>query len=364
MDKHPPRRRAVVAGIRAWKRWQVDPFLRPRYEAVHYAGSPAQALRVQKQSGGDIVVWASREPDGMAGAASAQGARLLRMEDGFLRSVGLGSQHVGGASLVLDEQGIYFDPRSPCALEALLQSADFDAALLARAKALRERIVGAQLDKYNVGSRAVVALGGPGRRRVLVPGQVEDDASIRRGAPGVRGNLELLRAVRESEPSAWIVYKPHPDTEAGARAGAMTDSRALRHADQVVHGASASALLAQVDAVHTMTSLLGFEALLRGVAVTAWGQPFYAGWGLTQDRAPLARRTRVRALDELVAAALIRYPAYVHPQTREACEPEAVVEWLAVQALERGGVAPNPARRALQLCQGLYRSWGLGSARA
>lgn len=348
---------AIVTGIRPWKRWQVDSFLLGRYGRLHYAHSPQAALRAQSRQGGDIIVWAAREPDGFAAAVAAQGARLVRIEDGFLRSVGLGSQHIGGASLVIDADGIYFDPRSPSALETLLQSAEFEAATLARAKALRERIVQAGVSKYNVGRREPAALGGAGQRRVLVPGQVEDDASIRFGAPGVRTNLDLLRVARAAEPAAWIVYKPHPDTEAGARRGALADAQALRYANEVVRGVSASALLSQVEAVHTMTSLLGFEALLRDVAVTCWGQPFYSGWGLTEDKLPLARRTRRRSLDELVAAALILYPAYVHPQTRAPCEVEGVVEWLAARAGEDAEAAPNPLRRALQLCQGLYRSW-------
>ena len=40
-------------------------------------------------------------------------------------------------------------------------------------------------------------------------------------------------------------------------------------------------LLGIVDEVHTLTSLTGFEALLRGIEVHAYGGPFYAGWGLT-----------------------------------------------------------------------------------
>ena len=347
--------RAVVAGVRPWKRWQIDSFLRHTYKEIRYAGSPGAALREQAARGGELLIWASREPADFAGKAAAQGADVVRIEDGFLRSVGLGSQHVGGASLVIDRQGIYFDARRPSALETLLQNGAFDAALLLRAAALREQIVRANLDKYNVGARQVPALGGEGRRRVLVPGQVEDDASIRYGAGAVNTNLALLRAVRAAEPEAWIVYKPHPDTEAGARAGALADAEVLRHADQVVRGVSAGALLARVDAVHTMTSLLGFEALLRGVSVTTYGAPFYAGWGLTSDLVSHPRRTHARTLDELVAATLILYPSYVHPQTRARCEAEEVVGALSAMSAERP--AASPARRALQLARGLYRSW-------
>jgi capsular polysaccharide export protein len=285
------------------------------------------------------------------------------MEDGFLRSVGLGSNHVGGASLVLDADGIYFDPRQPSALERLLQSGEFDAALLARAAQLRRQIVQAGLGKYHVGGREAAALGGAGKRRLLVPGQVENDASVRFGSPAVQTNLELLRQVRAAEPGAWIVYKPHPDTEAGTRPGGVADEAALKYADQIVRGVAASALFAQLDGVHTMTSLLGFEALLRGVPVTTWGQPFYAGWGLTQDRLPLARRTRRRSLDELTAAALILYPSYVHPDTRRRCEAEDVAAWMAARAAADIATEQRRLRRAFNLCQGLYRSWVSAHAR-
>jgi capsular polysaccharide export protein len=38
-------------------------------------------------------------------------------------------------------------------------------------------------------------------------------------------------------------------------------------------------LINQVNEVWTMTSLLGFEALIRGKSVTCLGLPFYCGWG-------------------------------------------------------------------------------------
>ncbi|MEX5433779.1 hypothetical protein WCD93_31650, partial [Klebsiella michiganensis] len=67
--------------------------------------------------------------------------------------------------------------------------------------------------------------------------------------------------------------------------------------------------------VHVLTSQSGFEALLRGVPVTTYGQPFYAGWGLTEDRdldpQVQARRSRRLTLDELVAGTLLLYPTYV-----------------------------------------------------
>ena len=92
------------------------------------------------------------------------------------------------------------------------------------------------------------------------------------------------------------------------------------------------ALLGMVDQVHCLTSLTGFEALLRGLPVTVWGSPFYAGWGLTADRGPPfppERRLRQLSIDGLVAACLILYPRCLDPVTQLPCPPEVLLERLA-----------------------------------
>ena len=72
-----------------------------------------------------------------------------------------------------------------------------------------------------------------------------------------------------------------------------------------------------VDEVHTLTSTVGFEALMRNKPVFTYGLPFYAGWGLTQDWLDCERRTATRTLEELVYAVLIEYPTYLNPKTGE-----------------------------------------------
>jgi capsular polysaccharide export protein len=146
--------------------------------------------------------------------------------------------------------------------------------------------------------------------------------------------------VRRANPDAFILYKPHPDVEAGHRRGAIPDQRAREFADAIVRGSSTAALLGGIDELHTLTSLAGFEALLRRRRVVVYGRPFYAGWGLTIDHAgDLAGGGRGRrlALEQLVAGALILYPRYLDPVTRLPCPPEIILERLEASALWRPG---------------------------
>jgi capsular polysaccharide export protein len=308
-----------AAGFSRRKRAIVRRFVAP--SEVVFVGS-GRAVSAQ----GTLLLWGSAPaPDGLAPSV-----RVVRMEDGFLRSVGLGADLVAPVSWVLDDEGIYYDATRPSRLERLLREAVFEGSLLARAAVLRARICAAALTKYNVGS-IVWQRPAAEHRVILVPGQVESDASIRFGAPGIRTNIDLLKATRESNPDAWVVYKPHPDVIAGLRKAGVGEREALRWCNEMVTDVSMAALLDAVDEVHVLTSLAGFEALLRDRQVVCHGMPFYAGWGLTRDALRCDRRGRTLTIDELVAGALILYPAYVSRATGLHTTPEAIlgelVEW-------------------------------------
>jgi capsular polysaccharide export protein len=300
---------------------------------------------------GMLVVWGMRD----AGMLLPDGLRVLRIEDGFVRSVGLGADLIRPVSWVIDDLGIYFDATRPSRLEQILADSRFDDTLLSRAEKLREKIVASGLTKYNVGAGGWRRPGNGGRRVILVPGQVETDASIAYGAPEgicpVRRNMDLLRAVRQANPDAWVVYKQHPDVLAGLRIKGVGEDAALQWCDELVIDVPMGELLEKVDEVHVLTSLAGFEALLRGKRVTCYGQPFYAGWGLTTDMVPLPRRTRRLALDELVAGALIEYPKYMSRTSGEFISPEQALDELLVWRAQ-GGALPwwrKPFRLVLRL---------------
>ncbi|MGE0312556.1 MAG: beta-3-deoxy-D-manno-oct-2-ulosonic acid transferase [Lautropia sp.] len=281
------------------------------------------------RAGDAVAVWASN-PSAQA-LASRDDVSLLRVEDGFLRSVGLGVALTRPLSWVVDRRGMHFDAGNPSDIEHLLANTQFEPALVERARALRACLVASRLSKYNLGTsrwRGLSVARPSGGRAVLVCGQVERDASLRLGAPSVNRNIDLLRAARALHPSDWVVYKPHPDVVAGLRGAGADESRASAFADEVVADAPICDLIDAVDVVHVMTSLTGFEALLRDKEVHCHGVPFYAGWGLTRDHEPVPRRTRRVSLDELTAAALILYPRYLDPDTGKTCTPERAIEAL------------------------------------
>lgn len=321
----------LAYGMRLWKR----PFV------ARFFGSGAGVRFAEKPRPGVTLAWANR-------AGETPGA--LRVEDGFLRSRGLGAALVPPLSLVADDLGIYYDPTRESRLERLI-AAPLPPGGAARALALAAELTAAGITKYNLGGGLPEL---PPGHRILVPGQVEDDASIRLGAGAERTNLALLERVRAENPDAVVIYKPHPDVEAGLRPGRIDPERLAGLADVVAHHASAPALMDRVDALWTITSTMGFEALLRGLPVTTLGAPFYAGWGLTRDLGPVPARRGIEVDPaRLIHAVLIAYPRYFDPRAGLPCPPETALARLSDPDFAMGG----PALRLLAKAQGVLSSY-------
>ena len=336
-------RRCVAFGFTPWKQRNLRRFLggsQLRFRAP---------WRRIPQGVDAVVVWGRRARPRLLEAAARRQLPVLHVEDGFLRSVGLGADLVDPVSWVVDHQGVYYDATRPSDLETRLATGQWTSVQCQRAAALRQRLVKEAITKYNLQAEAWRRP--PGNRRVvLVIGQVESDASIQYGAPGIRSNRALLAAVREAEPEAYLVYKPHPDVVAGLCRAGVGEDEAFELCDEVLPQGSIQQLFTQIDALHVLTSLAGFEALLRGVEVHCWGMPFYAGWGLTHDRESCSRRQRTLSLDELVHAALIDYPRYVSRDSGWFITPEQAIDDLVAWRAA-------PAQRRT-LVQALFRHWG------
>ena len=335
-----PDTQVYLFGFSRWKHGYVKSFLQEFMPQNLFFINPffSSELELAKKRGLDeksqIIIWGKKEFADIENFAKLHTMNITRVEDGFIRSVGLGSDLTQPLSLVVDKTGIYFDPTTPSDLEVLLATYDFknDVKLMAQADSLLKKIKETKISKYNVDIHKELMFA-TNKRVILVPGQVEDDASIRLGANGMK-NVELLKQVRDNEVDAYIVFKPHPDVVSGNRIGTIPDDVALMYCDEVVSEISMASVLDAVDEVHTMTSLTGFEALIYGKKVTTYGIPFYAGWGVTQDKRELTRRSRKLELLELVAATFLLYPRYVHPFTQQLCDAEEILEFLEWQKRE------------------------------
>lgn len=340
----------VASGMRLWKRRPLAEFFKAD-AAMVFDENAERAADGADTLERPLMVWAGKE-------TSAHGTHRppLRIEDGFLRSRGLGAELVPPLSLVRDDLGIYYDPTRESRLERHIA----DATALPdhardRAARLIKQITAARLGKYNLDRALPAGLDAlPKGKRILVPGQVEDDASIRLGTTDIATNLDLLKRARTDNPDAVIIYKPHPDVEAGLRAGRIPPDEAREYADLIADHADPIALLDHVDALWTMTSTMGFEALLRGVPVTCLGAPFYAGWGLTTDLGHVPERRTARPdLIALAHAVLVEYPRYFDPITKTACPVEVVVDRLAAGDLPKA----RRGTRLLAKLQGLFASY-------
>lgn len=329
-------------GFAPAKRAAVRRLLNAPTARLNYFNTAGAAVSAARARGGRLLWWAGKETPAIRTAAAAFNGPTARMEDGFIRSQGLGSDFVGALSAVLDDQGIYYDPAHPSQLETMIQTGRPSVQALARATALRRRIVAAGLSKYNLAGAPPPAWPAD-RERVLVVGQVENDRSILLGCGEVRTNAGLIAAARADHPDAFLIWKGHPDVLAGNRAGAV-DASALDVIDAVADTLDISACLEACDTVVTLTSLTGFEALLRGRKVITHGRPFYAGWGLTEDRLPCPRRTARPTLAALIVPALLDYPLYVTPEGWP-CEAEDLVEALIATRAAATAHRPDRIRR-------------------
>ena len=325
-------------GFSRWKHAFVKPFFNEFKDGDQVFVNPLPgekhldlALKKGLDKKSRIYIWGRKSFEEVEQYVKEHDLELVRVEDGFIRSVGLGSDLTQPYSQVVDSRGIYFDPSQESDLESILQHYDFaaDPGLLERAKNIRTYLIEKKLSKYNLYDEVTLNL--PKDKRIIaVPGQVEDDASVRYGAKGM-DNLMLLKEVRERCPEEYIIFKPHPDVLVGNRVGHIEECEALKYCDEIVTEVSLDSVLMYADEVHTMTSLVGLEALIRGIEVYTYGMPFYAGWGLSMDKRTCKRRTRELELDELVAGVLLLYPRYLDPQSRKLCTIEIFLESLEAE---------------------------------
>ena len=315
--------RIHLVGMSLWKRTLLKMFLNNAEPKSITSGR-----KPLEEDGCANLFWGRRLAD-LQAAAEEKGLDAFFMEDGFIRSKGLGAELTPPMSLVLDRKGIYFDATVPSDIEEILNNIDLNEEQVERVERLINNIVNSRVSKYNVGRKVPLEVpAGDHDKVILIPGQVSGDASIKYGAVGeIKSNCELLAKVRENNPESFIIYKIHPDVYSGNR----NDNELGTHGicDMVVSDYNIYECIDVADEVHVLTSLAGFEALLCGKSVHCYGLPFYAGWGVTTDYVSTERRKRKLNIQELAHGAIIDYPLYFDTETQLFTTPEAVLAKLA-----------------------------------
>lgn len=279
-----------------------------------------------------VAGWGDR-PSSQAARRLAEAASVpyVTLEDGWLRSIRPGGSEMP-LSLVVDWTGRHFDARTPSDCEALIvrSAGNADPNRLTRARVAIAALRDERISKYNhapeISADAVVGHE-PGQGAVLVVDQTWGDASIAGGLADEATFDRMLAAALEENPGRQVLVKTHPETTGGAKRGYLTRAAGdrIRRIDSLVNPWS---LIETVEAVYVVSSQLGLEALVGGRRVVCFGAPCYAGWGLTDDRVAIPRRTARPTIDQLFAALYFDYARYVSPVDQSPTTFEATFDRL------------------------------------
>ena len=252
------------------------------------------------------------------------GGTLTLLEDGFIRSIGLGVDGSSSFSLVEDDMGIYYDATKPSRLEKILSEYDFasDVKLMGDARRAIELIKRYEVSKYNgrFDDLSVIPNFDRESKKILIIAQTHGDASLEYGLGNSYTTDQIIQTAIAENPDAEIYIKIHPDVLSGKKKSDIDVTSLGGRVKVITQNINPIALLKQFDKVYTKTSGMGFEALLCGCECVCFGMPYYAGWGVTNDRTTCSRRVKKRTVEEIFAAAYILYTHYTNPHTKKECD--------------------------------------------
>ncbi|WP_331376789.1 capsular polysaccharide export protein, LipB/KpsS family [Sinorhizobium chiapasense] len=372
----------LMMGFNSWKLGFVSAYLLDYRTAFLPRKMPAlMAARVLwkcRELSQDLMIWGYNEAHPLiTRLAKKWGYTIHRMEDGFVRSVELGANHSTPYSLVTDKKGLYFNPLEPSELEDILNT-DLrlqDQQFLATAEKHLNFIIHNSITKYN-GQRGAGEEFAPVRQRpaVLVIGQVPGDASLKFGNPDRWTIHTLISLARNENPGCEVIYRPHPDVYNKPARYKENHEAIAKLATIVPPSVGLLDLMASMRRVYTISSLVGMEAVMRNIPVTTVGLPFYAGWGVTDDRcsiqmgkATFSRRTAKLSALQLFAGAYLLYAKYLASQDSDEGLTAACMKIIGERQLKRPPVKlPVAQAKRKELLENIARSddWAMAFSQA
>lgn len=314
------RKVAILFGFSKWKCRFICDYLK-EYRVLHVLKkTPWPELRacLETMENFEIFVWSYTERGtGLENYAREKGIDLIHVENGFLAFLDNGRDHPDPYSMFFDRKGLYFNSSEASQLEDILNQASFDCCskLMRQAHCLLNLYKSMSLGRINTVSINSVAseLGVKYCKRVLVLGQRKDDILSAYGNAADWTPEKLLELAIAENPGALILFLPPRDSSEGnkKRLFPLESLRQYENVRILEQSLVLGELFAACDHVYTITSSDGFEALLHGLKVTVTGMPFYAGWGLTDDRQTNARRRRKLSIEEIFCGVFLLYQKYI-----------------------------------------------------
>lgn len=275
-------------------------------------------LKSMPPSSVEFCTWGYRD-NGLLQKFKDYGHKAYRFEDGFVRTLSTHGIENQGYSIVKDYQDLYFCYDQPSDLEGMIAATDLTQNP-AEHKVARKAIdlfKSKRITKFGIEAASSVQL--PFNDEfVLVVGQVEHDQSIVRGSPHCKTNAQLAHIARMENPGKKIVYKPHPEVFKNPELVNTHMTAVKPHVDFVFGDPSIALtdILLKQPHIYTMTSGAGFEALIYGCKVTTIGGPYYAGWGVTDDRLSFPRRNVKRTVEDIFWCAYLQYTKFCDLEKR------------------------------------------------
>jgi len=261
------------------------------------------------------------------------------LEDGFIRSCSSKAHSRMTYSLTVDDLGVYYDSTSPSLLENYLNDEtrlsllDSDKELSDYVQRCRSKLVDNNVTKYNFVKDLSddSPLFNTDQPIVLVVDQTYEDASVRFGSMSKRDFSDMLDAAIDENPGARVIVKTHPDVAKGLKKGYLQSLAQKRSLPILSEACNSISVIKRASAIYCGTSQMGFEALLCKKPVSVFGLPFYAGWGVTDDRKQIPRRVARRSVDELFYASYDWYSRYCNPVTGERWSLEQCLDHVILQ---------------------------------
>ena len=299
-------RKLAVLNAQKWKKPYYDKFM--QFSTLRYISE--KDLHTLKREEG-LISWGQRFNQSHLDYLRRKGFKVYQCEDGFLRSFGLGCEFTKPFSLSFDDKGLYANPKLGSSLAESI-SHSLNCAQAKEARLFIKLFRSLKLTKYmSIGSSLSnelldLLVKNNEKRILLVCGQVSDDVSFLNSDFNLLTFQNLVNQLKKENPHSFLIYRPHPDCFKGIRQGEVD----LEGADFIDIKSNISSLIDLSDEVHVVNSLTGVEALMLGKKVVCWGNSWYSGRGLTEDKNSLITKKEPVSLEQLVYIAYIYNPIY------------------------------------------------------